>query len=41
MQIGGESVENMFMNMMLGKKNVFKNTNPKKHFSMLTYLKMS
>jgi hypothetical protein len=37
MQIGGEGIENMFINMVLKKKNFIK-TNLKRRFSMLLYL---
>jgi len=35
-----EGIENLLTNIMLGKKNLKKDTNPKRNLSMLLYLGM-
>jgi hypothetical protein len=39
-QIGGQGIENLLVNMMSKNKNLYKYTNPGKHLFMSLYVRM-
>jgi hypothetical protein len=40
MQIGGEGIENLLINMVLEKKNLEKKANPKRHLYVPLYFRI-